>query len=270
MSCCRPAGRPCSVKLRRIFERQVVAPWSYAIFYVDDLEIHPGPNLTVNGWVHSNGSVYTGHSSLTFASRMTYGERLEHRLHAGRRRTAARPRRAPAGRAISRPRASRASNRTGSIPRWSSAPRTPIPTTTPTGRSSSSGTQVTPIRSPTLTDPNNPQKARYYDQADFKIIVGNSGALTIKDSADNVLTSSSTGVSKQIYNLVNSAVTTGQTIQDNREAATVTVTTLDISKIYNAYKPGGSMANTGFRGSDLPDRLTRRPRRATSGARFAC
>lgn len=41
--------------------------FQFAIFYGDDLEIMPGPNLTLNGRVHSNGDMYVGtESTLNF------------------------------------------------------------------------------------------------------------------------------------------------------------------------------------------------------------
>ena len=32
-----------TTKLRRVFQKQQLSPWNYAIFYIDVLEIHPGP-----------------------------------------------------------------------------------------------------------------------------------------------------------------------------------------------------------------------------------
>ena len=42
-------------------------------FMLDPLEIHPGPDFTVTGWVHTNSDLYTGHDTLTFADKVTYG-----------------------------------------------------------------------------------------------------------------------------------------------------------------------------------------------------
>jgi hypothetical protein len=60
-------------KVRRVFQKQQMSPWNFAIFYVDPLEIHPGPEFTVTGWVHTNSDLYTGHDTLTFADKVTYG-----------------------------------------------------------------------------------------------------------------------------------------------------------------------------------------------------
>src|SRR4029077_16636230 len=61
-----------TTKLRRVFQKQQLSPWNYAIFYIDPLEIHPGPPFTVTGWVHTNGNLYTAHNTLTFADKVTY------------------------------------------------------------------------------------------------------------------------------------------------------------------------------------------------------
>ena len=67
-----PTGKVVA-KVRRLFQKQQLSPWNYAIFYVDPLEIHPGPAFTVTGWVHTNSDLYTGHDTLTFADKVTYG-----------------------------------------------------------------------------------------------------------------------------------------------------------------------------------------------------
>jgi len=66
-----PTGKVVA-KVRRVIQKQQISPWSYAIFYVDPLEIHPGPDFTVTGWVHTNSDLYTAHSSLTFADKVTF------------------------------------------------------------------------------------------------------------------------------------------------------------------------------------------------------
>ncbi len=59
-------------KVRRVFSKQQLSPWNFAIFYVDPLEIHPGPPFTVTGWVNTNSNLYTAHNTLTFADKVTY------------------------------------------------------------------------------------------------------------------------------------------------------------------------------------------------------
>ncbi len=240
-------GAPQTLKLRRIFEKQIVAPWDYAIFYVDDLEIHPGPQFTVTGPVHSNGKVYTGHNTLTFASKMSYGDDwsigfspLEN-THPETPTSPVWPSNQPPTR------------EQGVQPYGLDALR--IFNTTDANPNNDSYREIIEQRVGTspdpftdLTDPNNPREARYYDQADLRILIGAGGALTIKDGTDTVLTNKSSGNGKRLYNLITGAVTTGQTIQDNREAAQVSLSNLDIRQLYNAFKTGGTLSDIPFNG----------------------
>ncbi len=50
-------------KVRRVFSKQQLSPWNWAIFYVDPLEIHPGAPMTVTGWVNTNSNLYTAHNT---------------------------------------------------------------------------------------------------------------------------------------------------------------------------------------------------------------
>ena len=59
-------------RVRRVFQKEVLSLWRYAIFYDDDMEIHPGPVMDVTGDVHPNGSLYTGHNTLTLSGKTTY------------------------------------------------------------------------------------------------------------------------------------------------------------------------------------------------------
>ncbi|MFN0058232.1 MAG: hypothetical protein ACKVX7_07215 [Planctomycetota bacterium] len=46
--------------VHRIVELTMTPIFQYMIFYRDDLEILPGPSMTLGGRVHSNGSIYVG------------------------------------------------------------------------------------------------------------------------------------------------------------------------------------------------------------------
>lgn len=61
-----------TAKVRRVFEKKFDVPWTYLIFYVDDLEFDPGSTFTVNGPIHTNGSLYITNNKFTVAS-PTYG-----------------------------------------------------------------------------------------------------------------------------------------------------------------------------------------------------
>jgi hypothetical protein len=152
-----------TTKVRRVFQKQQLSPWNWAIFYVDPLEIHPGAAMNVTGWVHSNGTLYTGHNLLTFQSKVTYGTDWVIGFEPGK---------------------------------------------------------------------------RYYDQAGVKILINSSNTVTIKDQNDNVLGPWSTGNAGAIYSTFSSAITTNQTIQDNREGASVRLATLDMGAVNTAIQNG--------------------------------
>ncbi len=241
-------GQALITKLRRIFEKQIVSPWTYAIFYADDLEIQPGPHFDINGAVHSNGNVYTGHSSLNFLGAMSYGGDWTvgfmpaDTTHSGE--TPASP---------SWPSNQPPTREQGQQPFGLDSLR--IFSTADPNPSNDSYRELVEQRNAALTDPfatlldpASPIKTRYYDQADVKVLVGAGGALTFKDASDITLTNGSSGLAKTLFDTFSNAVSTGDSIQDNREAAQVTLTTLDLGKIYDACKAGGALAGTGFGG----------------------
>src|SRR4051812_2074262 len=46
---------PVTAKVRRVFEKKFDNPWTFAMFYVDDLELQPTVALGMNGPIHTNG-----------------------------------------------------------------------------------------------------------------------------------------------------------------------------------------------------------------------
>jgi hypothetical protein len=64
---------PVTAKVRRVFEKKFDLPWSYLMFYVDDLELQPTAALTIDGPIHTNSSLYIGTNYFTTTSRVEYG-----------------------------------------------------------------------------------------------------------------------------------------------------------------------------------------------------
>jgi hypothetical protein len=220
-----------TTKVRRVFQKQQLSPWNWAIFYTDLLEIHPGPPFTVTGWVHSNGDLYTGHDTLTLGDKTTYGRDWTIGFAPGDPRN-------PAG----------TTPETPTSPHW--------PTNLPPAMDIAHqpfGLDSTRIVSTTDTNPNNDSYhelieqavagytdplagSRYYDQAGVKISIDGSNNVTIRNASGTIVNASSTGVDAQIYNTFSSAITTNQSIQDNRETSSIRLATLDVSTITNAIK----------------------------------
>jgi hypothetical protein len=243
-------------RVRRVFQKQQLSPWNFAIFYVDPLEIHPGPQFTVTGLVHTNSNLYTGHNTLTFANQVTFGADWFYP--------------------------------TTQNPTYGFMPGDTYHTETPTAPNWPSnlppardqalqpfGLDSTLIFNTADSNPNNdswheliepPQAgadplatmtppARYWDQANVVIQVSDNPSSSTKGfdgtkgddlviigtpNSDGTVTSlgppatgpdNRTTVQKNLYNAVAGAITTNQTIQDNREGATLRVATLDVSQL---------------------------------------
>ncbi len=231
-----------TVNSHRIFEKRFDSPWNYAIFYTDRLEIHPGPDFNVTGWVHTNENLYTGHNTLNFESKVTFGNSWEVNFAPGD---------------------SRRGTETPTSPHWNSnlppirgqeqdpfGIEPSILNTSDSNPNNDSYRELLEKPVAGFTDPF--ASSRYYNQADVKLIVNNDGSgnpvLSIYDNAGTLLSASSTGTGKALYDVYTSAVTLGQTIQDNRENKSVRLISVDMSKVYTAMNSGGTLAGKGLKG----------------------
>ena len=209
-------------KVRRVFSKQQLSPWNYAIFYVDPLEIHPGPSFTVTGWVHTNFNLYTAHNTLTFADKVTYASDWFISFMPGDGQHPETP----------------------TNPSW--------PGNLPPARDIALqpfGMDSTAIFSTSDANPNNDSYAeliqlpvsgytdpmsgsRYWNQASVAIKVDASNNVTIGTPNSNG-TITAFNSSNPLYQMFSPAIATNQMIQDNREAAQVRLVTLDISQLEN-------------------------------------
>jgi hypothetical protein len=209
-------------KVRRVFYKQQLSPWNYAIFYVDPLEIHPGPSFTVTGWVHTNFNLYTAHNTLTFADKVTYASDWFISFMPGDGQHPETP----------------------TNPSW--------PGNLPPARDIALqpfGMDSTAIFSTSDANPNNDSYAeliqlpvsgytdpmsgsRYWNQASVAIKVDASNNVTIGTPNSNG-TITAFNSSNPLYQMFSPAIATNQMIQDNREAGQVRLVTLDISQLEN-------------------------------------
>ncbi len=238
------AGKPVSVKLRRVFEKKLESPWQYAIFYADLLEIHPSPPFTVTGWVHTNNNLYTAHNTLTFGSKVTYTDDWSIGFASGDKSHTGETPVAP--------------NQPSNLPPARDQAKQPF------------GLDSTRIFSTTDTNPNNDSyrelierptsgysdpiaEARYYNQSDVRVLIDTNNNVTVKNDSDVTVTSSSTGNNLKLYQVFSGAVSTNESLQDNREGATMRIASLDMSKIYKSLTPTasggtGELVGTNFNG----------------------
>ncbi len=238
-------GTPVVAKVRRIFEKEILSPWDYAIFYDGDLEIHPGPQQTITGWVHTNGALYTGHSSLTFGSRVTNvrgwtvgfmpldgqhpNETPQSPYYQADIPPAKDTNHQPFGIDPWAVFAARRSD--GSNDGWLELIKRPVP-----------------LGSGYKADPKS--DARYFNQADIRILVDSANTITMTAMDGSVINSSSSSSSKngKLYAAFQNAVlvdtnSSGGSIMDNREGGRVRVVTLDVSKIATAVNSGALSFN---------------------------
>jgi hypothetical protein len=225
------ASDPANVvaRVRRIFQKQTLSLWRYAIFYTSDLEIQPGAPMTVNGDVHSNGNLYTGHNTLFLNGNTTYVDNWS----------------------------------IGFMPGDNQHPEIPTSPTWATGKPPTSDQSqqpygvvlddyhvlidyVLPSGTPTPLDP-----YRYQTQAGAVVTIDASNNVKIYNSAGTDITNASSGTNQKIATAFKSAVTTNQTITDNREGATtgngsIRLATLDVGVITTAINAGNFGAFNGI------------------------
>ena len=255
-------------RVRRVFQKQQLSPWNFAIFYVDPLEIDPGPQFTVTGSVHTNSNLYTGHNTLTFANQVTFGADWYYP-------TTLNP-------TYGFMPGDTYHTETPTAPNW--------PSNLPPSRDQALqpfGLDSTLIFSTADSNPNNDSwhelveppgagadplatmtpPARYWDQANVVIKVSDNPSSSTKGfdgtkgddlviigtpNSDGTVTSlgppasgpdNRTQSQKDLYNAVAGAITTNQTIQDNREVATLRVATLDVSQLETVVNGNLAYAN---------------------------
>lgn len=218
-----------TTRLQRVFQQENTSPWTYAIFYNDPLEIHPGPLFTVTGLVHTNDILYTAHDTLTFAGKTTFSDQWSIGYMPGD--------------GAHDPLDITSPYYPTNAPPVAEAPHAPFGqdagslfSTTDANSNNDGWREIVEIPVAAQTDAF--ANGRYYNQAYVKVLVNASNALTVINQGGTTVNASSTGNNLKLYNAMVSAITTNQTIQDNREAASVRLVTLDVSKINTAIAAG--------------------------------
>ena len=192
-------------RVRRIFQKETLSLWRYAIFFANDLEIHPGPAMNVNGDVHTNASLFTGHNTLTLSGKTTYVDDWSIGFKPG----------------------DNTHPETPTSPTWATGlPPAADQAQQPYGISLSDYHQLIEYTSsPTPLDP-----YRFQTQASYVVTIDASNNVKVYDINKADVTANSKGVA------IRNAITTNQTITDNREGATtgngsVRLATLDIASL---------------------------------------
>lgn len=186
-------------------ETATIPLFQFAIFYNMDLEINPGPNMTINGPVHSNGTGYfQPQATLTFEGDVT-----------------------AVGSLILGKKPGDPSSRSGGTVDYEGEHDGGVSSLTlPIGTNNNPAVVREVVEVPPSGESaSSPMgKQRYYNQADLVIIVSNSGVTAKSGAADNFAT---TIPSAQ----VNLFVDTSVTFFNKRENKTVKTTQIDVGKL---------------------------------------
>jgi len=253
-------GQPVKFNAAQIFEQEYQNPWQWALFFADPLEIEPGPLFTITGWVQTNSALYTPLSTLTFADKANYGTNWYITAMPGDNHLIA------DGDTYAPP------NWPTGLPPSQTTPSQPfglnppdIFNTTDPNNNNDGYHELIEMPNPNYPDPLSGQ--RYFDVAGVKIILappsGSTITATIYDNSTAASTSSmgttigtvtytsgggghttSTAKSgdstyqKNLFNTFSSALTLNQSIQDNREDATVAITELNVGTVTTAVNNG--------------------------------
>lgn len=207
-------------KVRRVFEKKFDNPWTYAMFFVDDLELHPTTSLTVNGPIHTNGGLYIGTSNFTTTSSVEYGSEYVNGYSTADTYHSTTP---------TKPNFAKSD----STLTYSDMPPSQVSAYLPFGWNVSLSTGDTTADNDSYHDiieqAANPStdplsQIRYYNQAGYRILINSSNNITVtkKDG---------TTPSNAEVKIFTDAITVNQAINDQREGTYVRLATLDVNQI---------------------------------------
>jgi hypothetical protein len=220
-----------TAKVRRVFEKKFDSPWTYAMLYMDDLEFQPSSAFAINGPIQANGSLYIGTSNFTAQDRVGYGGDYVNGYSPNDT--------SHSGGSVTAP------NFPASEPPSQVSPFLPFGwnvalSTTDTNPNNDSYHDI--IERPNNSYSDGLANIRYYNQADYRILIDANNNVTITDYTGTAITSGST------YNQIVNALATNQVIQDNREATFVRLTTLDVNQLTSAMNKLPAWNHTGTGG----------------------
>jgi hypothetical protein len=229
--------------LSRVFQKADAPIFQAAIFYESVLEIHPGADMNITGLVHSNGDIYacpgpgTGHD-LTFSRNVSYSNSYSEGFAPGDPRTQ-----------TIRPIYAAGSQLTNAsrLEPLGTEPASIFNTTDQATNTNNDGFRELIERPGIGPDPAELSGIRFYNQAGLKILIDstlkttNAGRVKIYNRSGVQVTDTT------VINAVKAAISSGESIQDNRESATMRLTSFDLSKIASITTAMGAS-------TDLPTR----------------
>ncbi|HWM23981.1 MAG TPA: hypothetical protein VNP98_04100 [Chthoniobacterales bacterium] len=213
-------------QVRRVFQKEQLSLWRYAIFFDDDLEMHPGPLQVVNGEVHTNGALYTGHDTLTLNGKTTYTSDWTIGFRPGDGQ---------------HPETPTSPHWPANLPPAQSVAEQPYDVDAPDYHELIESTRTNPPLVPTAAL----DAYRFQKQAGVEVTIDASNVVRIYKGGVELTTGTTTAGTnnRRILDAFTSAVTTNQTITDTREAVTtgngsIRLATLDVGSITTKIENG--------------------------------
>lgn len=224
-----------TAKVRRVFEKRFDNPWTYAMFFVDDLELSPTASLSISGPIQTDGSLYISNNNFAATSSVGYGGQYvngyspnDTSSHTG---------------GISAP------NFPNNLPPAQTAPYLPFGWNVSMNATDANGNNDSyhELIEPPVSGATDPlSNVRLYNQAGIKVLIDSNNNITVYNASGTQVSNSSANTNdKAIYTTVTGALTTNVALWDQRENTYVRTANLDISKIQTAVD-GGTIS--GFNG----------------------
>jgi len=202
-----------TAKVRRVFEKKFDNPWTYAMFFVDDLEFQPTVTLSMDGPIHTNSSLYIGTNLFTTTNRLEF---------AGEYVNGASPL-DPAHTTFTAP------NLVSDMPPSQVSPYLPFGwNLNLDGSTNNNRSYHELIERPVAgTDPLS--EIRLYNQAGYRILIDASNNITVTTKSGSTPTNGD-------INAIVGTITTNQAFYDAREASYLRMASVDINALITQLK----------------------------------
>jgi hypothetical protein len=218
-----------TAKVRRVFEKKYDNPWTFAVFYNDDLEMHPEDPLIIDGPVHTNSSLYVSTSNLIVQDSSNAVRPPSKVSYAAEYLNGFSPK--------------DTSSRTTGISKPTFPPKLPPAQDSPylpfswnlkltnEDGSVNNDSYHELIERPHASTADPLAEVRFYHQAGIKVLIDGSNNVRVFNASNTECFSNSSGNDKRIYDLMVTSVYTNRTVYDYREGGPVRVADLDINKL---------------------------------------
>src|SRR2546423_2983347 len=230
-----------TAKVRRVFEKKFDLPWSYMMFYVDDLELQPSAALSITGPIHTNSSLYIGTSNFTTSSRVEYGNNYVNGYSPNDSRygnSATSPNFAKSDASLALP----------DCPPYQTSPYLPFGWNLSFSLTTNANDGYREIIEKPAANPDPLATVRMYNQAGLRVQIDSAGNITAQtvnySTTPATVSSLSGGALNTIKGFVSpgpvasSTLSSSYAFYDNREAAYIKATNVDVYQLAKEVKAG--------------------------------